>query len=108
MGSRAHLRAPVGVQGVKPPGKFGVYANLGVGECRFSGDLFEAKIIDSFRSICGLIKVSYRYDNGWGPGTRLRAPVGVQGRSSGKILGFYAILGVGERGFGDDFLKQKS
>ena len=33
--------------------------------------------------------------NGWGPGVLLN-------------LGFYAILGVGERGFSDDFLKQKS
>ena len=47
--------------------------------------------------------------NGWGPGARLRAPVGIQGeKAHGENLGFYAILGVGELGFSDDFLKQKS
>ena len=33
---------------------------------------------------------------------------GSRGRSPRENLGFYAILGVGERGFSDDFLKQKS
>ena len=41
-----------------------------------------------------------------------RVTGGVQGPASeprwGENLGFYAILGVGERGFSDDFLKQKS
>ena len=43
--------------------------------------------------------------NGWGPGARLRAPMGVQGE---KPPEFYAVLGVGERGVSGDFLKQKS
>ena len=33
---------------------------------------------------------------------------GSRGQSPRENLGFYSILGVGERGFSDDFLKQKS
>ena len=46
--------------------------------------------------------------NGWGPGARLRVPVGSRGWSPRENLGVYAILGVGENGFSDDILKQKS
>ena len=42
-GLGGRLMAPLGVQGAKPPGKFGVSCNFRVGERRFSDDFFEAK-----------------------------------------------------------------
>ena len=41
-------------------------------------------------------------------GPALGSRLGSRGRSPRENLGFYAILGVGERGFSGDFLKQKS
>ena len=41
-------------------------------------------------------------------GPTLGPRLGVQGVKPRENLGFYAILGVGEREFSDDFLKQKS
>ena len=46
--------------------------------------------------------------NGWGPGPPLGPRSGSRGQNPRENLGFYAILGVGECGFSDDFLKQKS
>ena len=46
--------------------------------------------------------------NGWCPGARLRGPGRGAGAKPREKLGLYAILGVGERGFSDEFLKQKS
>ena len=112
VGPGARLTAPVGVQGAKPRENLGFYAILGVGKRGFNDDFLEAKIIESSRSICGLISLSYRHDNlvpgrlsktktaiperetGGVQGPALGPRWGSRGRSPRENLGFYAILGV--------------
>ena len=49
--------------GRSPRENFGFYAILGVGERGASDDFFKAKIIESSRTICVLIRPSNRHEN---------------------------------------------
>ena len=79
-------------------GRGGLGSQTGRGKNILSGPFDHGSVASEASGAC----------NGLGPGARLGAPVGVQGTKPPWKFGVYAILGVGERRFSDDFLKQKS